>query len=976
MNIGSLEVMLGVNTAGLSRAAVNMRRFESQVASMSAKMMTAGVLMTQFFTAPIAIFAGASTKAFADFEESLGKMAALTSFTTDQIKTMADEILRMTGQVGRSPKELAEGLYFIGSSGITDQAMAMDILTKSANASRIGLGETKVVADALTSVINAYGKEAITAGQATDIMVAAVREGKGEADALTRVFGHVMPLAVQLGVSFDQVAGSLATLTLSGKSASEASTQLARLFTTLIQASPRSEAALERFGISFKNLRKTLREGGMIAFMEQLKEMIGGNTLDVIENSKAYEDNIGVLGNVFTNIRALLPVLDMMGPNFDNLKRVLGATGNAAYSLNNGVVKVAETFKDKWKRSVGDLTASLISFGSVLQGPVMEIMSKFTDFIGKLANKFAALPASTQQTAIAFGMLTAALGPLMLVFGPFVTLVKTLFTFLISGSLMSVVTLFFMFGAAVYYTYKNWDMLNKLIDNQWYKHAVEGIKESQKALDVLNAKWQNYFDTLKQSGTISQDVATDVESMLNKESELADLHTKMNALPETDHFNRQASYNQISDKLDEIYTLRKKIMDLDSRASGSVNVMDLKDITRIEKAIAQFNVGTKLADQIKEDNVTLSDYLKAFFTSIGSDIVDGVNYLQEKITGIDLSTLRSGINIGNSANDIISFPVKITPQFIMPEEDDFQAHLLSMAKAFDPAIIDAALGFERLSLTMNNVDTDLAQNAEMAKLLGSGYDQAGVAVTILGEALDKLLNKPTIDMMTPEMLENLKRFLDLYNELNKAQDDSTKKLAAWKNMFSALSSLVGSLSKYMSEEFQKVFQTISDGIQIIAQVVQLIKAVGIVIDVMSKKKVVDNAVTASGIPVTLGLATAQETLAAAEVQTGIAGFFAAHSWIPFVGIGLALAGIATMIIVMNKKKQLPKMANGGIVPDGFSNDKFPAMLNSGEMVIPLKKVAEIFGNEQGTGNKEVVFKIHRKELVGILQDAATSERSF
>ena len=72
MNLGSLEVMLGVNTAGLSRAAVNMRRFESQVASMSAKMMTAGVLMTQFFTAPIALFAGASVKAFASFEESLG----------------------------------------------------------------------------------------------------------------------------------------------------------------------------------------------------------------------------------------------------------------------------------------------------------------------------------------------------------------------------------------------------------------------------------------------------------------------------------------------------------------------------------------------------------------------------------------------------------------------------------------------------------------------------------------------------------------------------------------------------------------------------------------------------------------------------------------------------------------------------------------------------------------------------------------
>jgi hypothetical protein len=44
--------------------------------------------------------------------------------------------------------------------------------------------------------------------------------------------------------------------------------------------------------------------------------------------------------------------------------------------------------------------------------------------------------------------------------------------------------------------------------------------------------------------------------------------------------------------------------------------------------------------------------------------------------------------------------------------------------------------------------------------------------------------------------------------------------------------------------------------------------------------------------------------------------------------------------VLSNTKEVPKMASGGIVPQGYSNDSYPALLTSGEMVVPPTKIPE------------------------------------
>ena len=192
--LGELYATMSVNTADLDRAAMRMKRFEQETnkslrnvsrsfQTAGSAMKTFGRQMTQYVTVPMALVGGASLKMYRDFEFSMNKVVSLVGVARTQVDAWTKQVLALAPAVGKSPKELADAMYFITSAGIRGKE-ALEILEESAKSSASGLGEVKVVADLLTSAMNAYGKENLSAAQANDILTATVREGKAEADLI------------------------------------------------------------------------------------------------------------------------------------------------------------------------------------------------------------------------------------------------------------------------------------------------------------------------------------------------------------------------------------------------------------------------------------------------------------------------------------------------------------------------------------------------------------------------------------------------------------------------------------------------------------------------------------------------------------------------------------------------------------------------------------------------------------------------
>lgn len=391
----TLRVQIIGDTSGYSAA---LQSAASATTQFGRNLTTAGRSLTRSVTLPLVGIGVASVKMADDFSQSLTRITGLAGVSEKQVAAWSTQLLRLGPEVGKSPRELADALYFVASSGVST-GKAMDVLTASAKASEAGLGDTQTVADALTSVMNAYGEANITAAQAADVLVATVREGKGEASDFAPIIGNVVAVASQMGVKFNEVGAALAGMTRLGTDAATAGTQLQAFFSQLLKATPQTEKGLKAVGLSAAGLRDELKSKGLLATLQTLKDAFHGNTAE--------------MAKAFPNVRALRHLLALIGNQADNtaklFKRMSDTTGSLATAFDEARKKSGFKF-DQLKASA---EAAGIALGIVL----LPSLQKVADWLAKLAIAYTQLSPQTQQFIALAGAIAVAIGPLLIITG-------------------------------------------------------------------------------------------------------------------------------------------------------------------------------------------------------------------------------------------------------------------------------------------------------------------------------------------------------------------------------------------------------------------------------------------------------------------------------------------------------------------------------------------------------------------------------
>lgn len=403
-SLGTLTVILGVDVSDLGRATTAMNSFAQRVR-------TVGYLTSATLTAPLVAAGKAAFDVAKKYEYSMQTIVGLTGTAQSEVNQWSDEIQAMGKEFGKMPQELAEALYFIASSGIHG-AQALEVLRVSAQASAAGLGETQKVADLVTSALNAYAGTGLTAGMATDQLVAAVREGKAEADGFSRSMGQVIPIAAQLGVSFGEVAGGMAAITLSGASAANAAVWLKGVFNSLMTASSEGEKALKAQNSSYSELRSILKEQGLIALMDKLREL-----------QKRMGDEL--FKDVLPNLRGLQGYLGIAGKNYEYNSKLINRVVNSTGALGKAFAAISDTIKLRFDKAMVTINTSVIDFGKTLAQIILPMIEKLASWIEELVGRFEALSESQKRFRIVLLLITAAIGPLLLLLSTF--------TYLISG---------------------------------------------------------------------------------------------------------------------------------------------------------------------------------------------------------------------------------------------------------------------------------------------------------------------------------------------------------------------------------------------------------------------------------------------------------------------------------------------------------------------------------------------------------------
>ena len=404
-----LNVQIRISTTGASSAASAMRSVAGASGSMGSSIASSAVPIRMMGDAmrqtasliKYSVIGGflnmgkAAMDASRQMEVSLSRIRGLVGESAAQVEVYKQSILGLAGATSRAPQELADALYFITSAGIKGAA-ALDVLEESAKSATAGLGETNTVADALTSILNAYGEGAYSAAKANDILVATVREGKAEADQFAPALGKVLPVAAAYGASFEDVSAGVAALTRGGASAGTSAIYLRQVLSQLLKPSKQAADQMRAVGTSAEDMRTRIQEDGLLTALEHLNTQLGGSEYEVAATG---------LTKVFGNVRALTAVFSLLGPNLQANRDIFYELNNATGDANAAFEEAAQTADARLRSALAEVQALMVKLGDQIM-PVVADLAEFGGSIVRVVNSVIGLTGKLGPLGSILGRIT------------------------------------------------------------------------------------------------------------------------------------------------------------------------------------------------------------------------------------------------------------------------------------------------------------------------------------------------------------------------------------------------------------------------------------------------------------------------------------------------------------------------------------------------------------------------------------------
>jgi TP901 family phage tail tape measure protein len=431
-----------------------------------------GSTMTRSVTLPIVGAGVAAMKTASDFETSFAEIEGLVGVTGSDLEALREAATRLGPTFGKSAGEAAKAMFFITSAGLRG-ADAVDALEASLKASASGLGDVATIADLTTSVMNAYGPDTMDAAKATDILTAAVREGKLAPDELAGSLGSVLPLASAMGVNFNEVGAAFAAMSRTGTDAAQAGTQLRGIMTALLKPTAQAEAALEGMGLSSAGLRQQIRDEGLLSVLETL--------------SSEFEGNDEAAAQVFGNVRALSGVLDLMGSNADGTREIFANMADTTGILDGAFSVTSQTSAFQMQQAMAELKGIFLELGEI----IMPFVKDFVEGFRGVIQTFKDLSPEQKEQVVRFLAIAAAVGPVILILGKLLTALGTIIkTVVILGKAIALLaTPFGLIGLAILgvialgvLLFRNWDTVKEKAADTWgavagaFSSAWQGMK--------------------------------------------------------------------------------------------------------------------------------------------------------------------------------------------------------------------------------------------------------------------------------------------------------------------------------------------------------------------------------------------------------------------------------------------------------------------------------------------------------------------
>ncbi len=268
-------------------------------------------------------------RVFKGFTEANNAAAAVSTLGVNADKLKKQLLSLSAEQKGlTSQTELLAASYDVASAGFNSAAQATDVLRAASLGAVGGLSDLNTVANATTSVLNAYGLESSKAQKLVDGFIQTQNDGKIIVAQYASQIGRVAPTAAAAGVGIDELNAAISAVTATGVPVESTFAGIRQVIASVIKPSKEASDRAAELGIEFSTA--AIRTKGFGGFLEDLIKKTGGSE---VELSKLF-------GSVEA-LTALMPLinddLEKFNNSLENQKNAFGVAKKAADTMGGTV---------------------------------------------------------------------------------------------------------------------------------------------------------------------------------------------------------------------------------------------------------------------------------------------------------------------------------------------------------------------------------------------------------------------------------------------------------------------------------------------------------------------------------------------------------------------------------------------------------------------------------------------------------------
>lgn len=396
---------------------------EQKLNGLSSAFKTTGGLLSKNVTLPIVGVGAAAVKTATDFEAGMSEVKAISGATGSEFDALRDKAIEMGAKTKFSASDSADAFKYMAMAG-WDASQMMDGIAGIMDLAAASGEDLATTSDIVTDALTAFGLQASDSAHFAGVLAQASSKSNTNVGLMGETFKYVAPVAGALGYSIEDTAVAIGLMANSGIKGSQAGTELRSTITRLAKPVGEAKDAVEELKISITNTDGTMKP--LSQTMVELREKFAGLT----EEQKA--QYAAMLAGQ-EGMSGLLAIVNASDEDFQKLTDEINNANGAAEDM-------ASVMMDNTAGAVEQLKGVLESAGILIGEKLTPYIRKLAEWITGLVEKFNSLSEEEQDQIVKFGLILAAIGPVLLILAKVISVVSTVVkAFKLFGTTMTTV---------------------------------------------------------------------------------------------------------------------------------------------------------------------------------------------------------------------------------------------------------------------------------------------------------------------------------------------------------------------------------------------------------------------------------------------------------------------------------------------------------------------------------------------------------